>query len=340
MATPSAVSATVVGHDSLGVHISGSPSNLATASASGLGVARTEVNAGWDTDAIVQRAAEAHLRLYPMLGLPVSHGAAADAEAMRQFVTSFARTYGPGGSFWATHPQLPYLPVMSYEIGNEPDITPSAPLDGTSLHYANPADFAVVYKSARSALHRVNPAARAVVGGLLDSDTITLRDAERYLAPIGPMDAVGFHPYVYDLSRMQQDTVSLRLWLNTHHHSGVPLDVNEFGGFNGVGGGIASWGSAVATYTKWALCTPFLRVENVQPFWWGGVPGADANQWYSLFGDQGNETPLGSAYLKEVRALTTRGCPIARPARRVAPKTTRPRSRPVLGGRSRDRHVR
>jgi hypothetical protein len=283
------------------------------------------VNSGTDTDAIVARAAQSNLRLYPMLGLDTTHGAAADATAMGQFVTSFARAYGRGGSFWTAHPELPYLPVESYEIGNEPDITPADPMDGTSLHYPNPADYASVYETARAALHRVDPAAQAVVGGMLDSDEITLSDAERYLAAIGTMDAVGFHPYVYSLSRIEADTLVLRLWLNLHHHSAVPLDVNEFGAFVGVGGGIASWGSAVAAYTVWALCTPFLQVQNVQPFWWGGVPGANGSPWYPLLGDQGVATPLGSDYLTEVAALTTKGCP---PASRVRPAASRKRATP------------
>ena len=93
---------------------------------------------------------------------------------MATFVTSFAQRYGRGGSFWAPHPELPYLPVESYEIGNEPDITPTTPADETSLHYADPAAYAPVYESARAALHQVDPAAQAVVGGMLDSGAIGL----------------------------------------------------------------------------------------------------------------------------------------------------------------------
>src|ERR1700748_252868 len=109
-----------------------------------------------------------------MRALPRTQGPAADATAMAAFVTSFAQRYGRGGSFWAQHPELPYLPVESYEIGNEPDITPTQPADQTSLHYANPADYAQVYETARTALHHVDPTARAVVGGMLDSGAIGL----------------------------------------------------------------------------------------------------------------------------------------------------------------------
>ena len=268
----SAAAATPISPDSLGINFSGAPSDLATASAAGVGLARDEVIEGSNTDAVLELTAAAHLRLYPMLGLPTSHGAAADAVAMAAFVTSFAQRYGPGGTFWAQHPELPYLPVESYEIGNEPDITPTAPADETSLHYANPADYAEVYEAARTALHQVDPTAQAVVGGMLDSGVIGLPQAEQYLAAIGPMDAVGFHPYLYDVTTMEQDTTALRQWLNANGHGNVPLDINEFGAGAGVTPGLAAWGAEVAQYTQWALCTPALDVENVQPFWWGAYP--------------------------------------------------------------------
>jgi hypothetical protein len=199
--------------------------------------------------------------------------------------------------------------VESYEIGNEPDITPTAPADETSLHYANPADYAEVYEAARTALHQVDPTAQAVVGGMLDSGVIGLADAEQYLAAIGPMDAVGFHPYLYDVTTMEQDTTALRQWLNADGHSHVPIDINEFGAGDGVTPGVAVWGAEVAQYTQWALCTPALEVENVQPYWWGAIPMADTDPWFSMVNSELSETPFATAYLGEVQALTTKGCP-------------------------------
>jgi len=327
MLPASAVAAAPISPDSLGVNFSGSPPDLATASAAGVGLARDQVIEGTNTDAVVELTSAAHLRLYPMLGLPESHGAAADAVAMAAFVTSFAERYGPGGSFWAQHPELPYLPVESYEIGNEPDITPTAPADSTSLHYANPADYAEVYEAARTALHQIDPSGQAVVGGMLDSGAIGLPQAEQYLAAIGPMDAVGFHPYLYDVTRMEQDTTALRQWLNAHGDASVPLDVNEFGAGAGVTAGAAAWGTQVAQYTQWALCTPALGVEDVQAFWWGAIPIADSDPWFSMVSSELSETPLGTDYLGEVTALTNQGCPAAAPP----PTTAAHPASPALG---------
>lgn len=299
------------------MNFSGSPPDLAIASTAGAGLAREEVIAGKNIDGIVALTAAAHLRLYPMMGLPRSQGAGADASAMAAFVTSFAQRYGPGGTFWAEHPALPYLPVESYEIGNEPDITPTAPADQTSLHYADPADYALVYETARTALHQVDPSGQAVVGGMLDSGGIGLAQAEQYLGAIGPMDAVGYHPYLYNITTMEQDTLALRTWLDTNGHAATPIDINEFGAPVGV----SDWGQQTAQYTEWALCTPALHVEDVQPLWWGAVPGADTDPWTSMVDSELSETSLGVAYLGEVNALTTEGCPAPAPA---VPATTAP----------------
>ncbi len=333
----SAAAATPISSDSLGVNFEGSPPDLATASAAGVGLARDQVIEGTNTDAVVELTAAADLRLYPMLGLPKSQGAAADATAMAAFVTSFAQRYGPGGSFWAQHPELPYLPVESYEIGNEPDITPTEPADETSLHYANPADYAEVYEAARTALHQVDPTAQAVVGGMLDSGAITLDTAEQYLAAIGPMDAVGFHPYLYDVTTMEQDTTQLRQWLDANGDSSVPLDINEFGAADGVTPGIAAWGTEVAQYTQWALCTPGLNVEDVQAFWWGGVPAADTDPWFSMVDSELSETPLGADYLGEVQALTTQGCPATQAS--TPPAATHPATNPAAPTTKRKKKV-
>ena len=144
----------------------------------------------------------------------------------------------------------------------------------TSLHYADPAAYAEVYEAARTALHQVDPTAQAVVGGMLDSGAIGLDQVEQYLGAIGPMDAVGYHPYLYDVTTMEQDTLALRQWLNANGHAGGPARhqrVRRGRGRDVWGGGLGSrrW----LQYTEWALCTPALDVEDVQPVLVGSDPG-------------------------------------------------------------------
>ena len=138
------------------------------------------------------------------------------------------------------------------------------------------------------------------------------------------MDAVGYHPYLYDVTTMEKDTLALRQWLDANGHAGVPLDINEFGAA-GRHTGRGLGGRKVAEYTQWALCTPALHVENVQAFWWGGVPLADTDPWFSMVNSELSETSFGTAYLSEVATLTSQGCP---PRLRPAPPPQRRRRRP------------
>jgi hypothetical protein len=100
----------------------------------------------------------------------------------------------------------------------------------------------------------------------------------------------------------------------------------------------------VAQYTQWALCTPTLLVENVQAFWWGAVPLANTSPWFAMVDGALSETPLGTAYLGEVSALTTQGCPAVAPLpvatkHAAAPTFKRPKPHKRANRRKRRRPV-
>jgi hypothetical protein len=322
------------------------PSDLATGSGSGAQLARVVVIEGKDEDSLVGFLAAAHVRLYAEMGLPCPPGVtgsactdetewspAAAASEMSSFVAAFARRYGPGGTFWAAHPDLPYLPVESFEIGDEPNIPVYWVADALHLHWADPsnpnlvdaADYAEVYEAARSALHAVDPTGVAVVGGLADSASggVDVQSDEQLLAGLTPgsVDAVGYHPWVYDVSDslLNTDTTELRDWMDAHGMGGVPIDVNELGACQttaettddyecAVSQTSAAWGSVLTSYMRWALCTPSLDVDKVLAFYWGGEPGTDQQVWLPLASSDLELTPYGEDYLAEASLLTTVGC--------------------------------
>lgn len=207
--------------------------------------------------------------------------------------------------------------------------------DETHLHWTNPSSYADVYEAARAALHAVDPSGVAVVGGLADTANgdVDLQQDERWLAalPPGSVEAVGFHPYPYVFevsdSLLESDTASLRSWMNVNGFAGVPIDVNEFGACQMTARAIdnsdcpanieqtsAAWGAAVAGYTRWALCTPSVGVENAQPFPWGAIPLTDLHVWLPLFSSEQVLTAFGKDYLDAATSLTTSGCSPASPA--------------------------
>jgi hypothetical protein len=218
--------------------------------------------------------------------------------------------------------------VESYEIGNEPNIPLRWVSDNTHLHWTDPTAYAQVYEASESALHAVDPAAVAVVGGLADSASygVDIAHDEQWLAALTPgtVDAVGYHPYTFDVSNtlMRSDTLELRQWMDANGMKGVPIDVNEVGACDittqttdnsecpaGTDQSSAAWGAFSAGYTEWALCTPALDVRSVVPEYWGGIRGADQNVILPLVSSEMSLTPYGQAFLDEATLLTTKGCP-------------------------------
>jgi hypothetical protein len=286
-------------------------------------------------DATVASLRAMRLRLYPMLGLnhspkfPGSSLAFCDMDPEKDKVrlaawtTSFARRYGRGGSFWTENPTGPYLPITAYEIGNEVNGGSLYGVgDETCIHYfdqaGNPDPYAYdrVYQYTKNALHAVDPNAIAVAGSLVPVWPHTALDPlVSFVRGLGPMDAIGWHPYLFDDWIMKRETLALRAILAQNGKGDVPIDANEWG-FNVPGAetwGLpvltqTEWGRHAAEYTRSSLCQPHLNVHRVQVEWWGGRKNADKNTIYPVVHDDGTLTDFGIRYLDELKTLTTSGC--------------------------------
>ena len=99
-----------------------------------------------------------------------------------------ARRYGPAGSFWAEHPDVPPLPIRDWQVWNEPNLT----------RYWSRQPFARSYvkllKAARAALREVDAGARTVLAGLPNRSWTALRKIYR-AGGRRHFDVVALHPY-------------------------------------------------------------------------------------------------------------------------------------------------
>src|SRR5436190_4910718 len=128
--------------------------------------------------------------------------APAHIEHLAAFAGALVRRYGPGGAFWAEHPDLTPVPVRAYELWNEPNAA-------TYWHPQAdaPERYADLYAAVRAAIRGVDGAARVAVGGLASIGPGVIpasRFVERMLDHRpdlrGRIDAVGYHPYAPKLS--------------------------------------------------------------------------------------------------------------------------------------------
>jgi len=219
------------------------------------------------------------------------------------YANALARRYGRGGSFWAEHPSLPEWPVTRYEIWNEPNAAQFwRPQERAPERYAD------LYLAARSSLHRVDPAARAIVGGLalsnpgvISADSFIRRMYRHRPDLRGNVDAVGFHPYAATVEGIYAKLRNFRDALTRVGAGEVPIEITEVG-----------WPSNEVDEQHRAAALARLadelprsdcNVQGVLPYSWVGGEYNPANRehWFGIFRADATPKPSGSAYLSAVQ---------------------------------------
>ncbi len=150
--------------------------------------------------------------------------------AWASFLRTAVRRYGAGGSFWLENPDLPYLPVRDWEIWNEENIV--------TFGTAAPERFAPLLRTSGRIIHRTDPSAKAILGGLFGrplqippnvgsgdylSRLYRTRNVKRFF------DGVALHPYVADAAAMRAQILNLRRIMRVHHDAATPIYVTELG---------------------------------------------------------------------------------------------------------------
>jgi hypothetical protein len=177
------------------------------------------------------------------------------------YATAFMRRYGPHGAFWKQHRALPYLPVTTVEVWNEPDNKREW---GSKINLGN---YAAMYEAVRTAVHRVDRHARVVTGGLAwtQSSLPRLLKAFRHK----PMDALAFHPY----GNTPTATVTLARFaireMRKYGRGRTPLLANEYG-WTSIKG---TWGSTASSYIdrysyQALIGLSKLHLAAILPFLW------------------------------------------------------------------------
>jgi hypothetical protein len=152
-------------------------------------------------DDFVGAAARAGIRVLPVLLGPDPAAPAAtggmtpprDAAAFGRYAAALVERYGPVGSFWAAHRDVPKLPVRSWQVWNEPNIRAfwaSGP---------DPAVYAKLLETTSAAIREADPHAEVVTAGLPTSHMGI--PAPKFLEGIyaagakGSFDTVAVHAY-------------------------------------------------------------------------------------------------------------------------------------------------
>jgi hypothetical protein len=111
-----------------------------------------------------------------------------DPAAYGRFAQSAVARYGPGGSLWAEHPEVPAKPVRSWEIWNEPNLA----------IYFRAQPFMKPYGALlRAAYARIKASDRGSTVLMASMANFSWRDLARLIRHGGrlPFDAAGAHPF-------------------------------------------------------------------------------------------------------------------------------------------------
>jgi len=275
-----------------------------------------------DTDKQVAALARHNLQWEPLLcfsatwgsTIPGDYNGAPDGtQNFALFAAALVKRYGPGGSFWAEHPELPAQPVAAYEVWNEENAK-------LYWHPSTPEDYADLFAATSDAIHNVDSSARVMIGGLAASKT-----TDSVLAPAdflrkmyahrpdlkGKTDAVAFHPYARDPEAVYRTIAAFRGDVDSIAGPGLPIELTEIG-----------WPSNLVSESKRAdylreLASTLPRtdcgLERLSVYAWLGPEQdqGDAGQWFGIANKDGSNKPAADAFASSVRMMRglTTGAP-------------------------------
>ena len=258
------------------------------------------------TDVWVAALASHHLTWQPILDYDNSWAQAVnDIPAFASFGQAVAARYGIGGSFWAQHPRLPYLPVQIFEVWNEENGQP---------WFITSQDYDLLYAATRAAIHRVDPQASVDVGGLSDDSgdfnpdqdypvwyVVDMLDADPAL--VGNIDGFALHPYGTTATDVLEWVADFRKALDALHESSAPIDITEFGWVTG-SASVESWRAAQMNALGLAFSRSNCGIREAAPYDWINPSVLDEPGDFGFVDRSAEDTTLRPAAVTWFRAFT------------------------------------
>jgi hypothetical protein len=183
------------------------------------------------SDSYVAAAARRGLRLLPVvMRAPVwarkhpdrqnSPPSVDGIDAYAAFLTQLIGRYGPAGSFWAEHPELPVQPIRQWQIWNEPDGS-----HDWSDQPGLPA-YMPLLRRAHAAVKAADPGAKVVLAGLVGRSwehlaEVYRRGGRRYF------DMAAIHPFTESVKNVMRLIRNARTTMRRHGDARKPLVLSE-----------------------------------------------------------------------------------------------------------------
>ena len=183
-----------------------------------------------DTDALVARAARNDIEVLPIvMYAPAWARASADDAASPPrdsadyvaFLDALVARYGPAGSFWAEHPDVPKRPLRTWQIWNEPQLRYQWADKNWETSYGK------LLRAAHDALNKADPGAKVVLAGATNFAWDALESLYEKGGIKGEFDIAALHPYTGSAGRVLKAAQLFRAVLKKHGDGRKPLWITE-----------------------------------------------------------------------------------------------------------------
>ena len=186
-----------------------------------------------ETDPLVTRAARHGVDLLPVVVYTprwarrvqnAKHSAPAEPTDYAAYVTALVVRYGPAGTFWNEHPELPRNPIRVWQIWNEPD------MEYQWVPRSNwQADYGKLLREARAAIRAADPSARVALAGLTNFSWRSLRSLYKSGDIKGAFDIVALNAYTREPKNLVEIVRRGRKEMSARGDGKLPIRVTEFG---------------------------------------------------------------------------------------------------------------
>ncbi|HEU4975893.1 MAG TPA: beta-galactosidase [Baekduia sp.] len=144
-----------------------------------------------------------------------------DPATFGAYLQALIARYGPDGSLWAEHPDVPKRPIRAWEIWNEPNLINYFHVK----HFAKP--YARLLRASYAAVKDADPHATVLMASMANYSWRDLNTLLRVKGPRLRFDAAGAHPFSGRPSNMLKIVRLNRKVLNRHHYRRVPMWLTE-----------------------------------------------------------------------------------------------------------------
>jgi hypothetical protein len=139
------------------------------------------------------------------------------------YLQALVARYGPSGSFWAEHPQLPRRPLRTWQVWNEPQLRFQWNAPGFATGYGQ------LLQASYEALKAADPGCTVVLAGATNLSWEIIAQLYRQGGIHGFFDVVAVHPYTATPAHVARIVELVRQVLRSHHDARVPIWVTELG---------------------------------------------------------------------------------------------------------------